>query len=613
MMKRGIILALLSTALADVTSYVTVSHTVTKEDTLVITETITDTVNDCLTSGRSSLMTQASSNASLLTESGINSSYGLSIESVLNSTDSPSDYSIQSVLGETGYSHGNVSHSTLTDNSSLWESSLPSTAPTSDTVVLTNGLSSSSVSTGWNNYSTSASLSEKSVDSMSILSTNTSSLVISSTTAGNHTRTNLTTSDSTDVKSVLPTHSAFSTKEESLDTVAIPSPSTILGESALTSLSVTTNSLHDSSLPPSQDSVESSETFISNTNSIVLNTDGEVSGIVDNTAAASSMGATHLVLVDPSSVINSTKVEPSRDVSLSTGSTSVYTSAMTSATSSTITYVTSNYDGGFGTITVTVTYTPTVTVTINPATADASSASPTMTNVGGNRSSESMYLSDAQNAQNQTSSSGILSLVTPLTTIIDSFSTPTFLVSSMVTSLSEQVSESVASAVIPTLTNSTSATPLTDELLPTDPYAEITKSPGINVPLSYVMLSNINDKRAKNRAPPLRWSAKAYEYASKLAKAQTCGGLSAITSKDYAINQAYAFNAKEAINLWYREGKKYRFGDHKARPTSFSNMVWRKATEVACATHDCNGIQYVVCAFGPNNVWNNPEKNVFRG
>ena len=72
-MKRGIILALLSTALADVTSYVTVSHTVTKEDTLVITETITDTVNDCLTSGRSSLMTQASSNASLLTESGINS------------------------------------------------------------------------------------------------------------------------------------------------------------------------------------------------------------------------------------------------------------------------------------------------------------------------------------------------------------------------------------------------------------------------------------------------------------------------------------------------------------------------------------------------------------
>lgn len=521
MMKRGIILALLSTALADVTSYVTVSHTVTKEDTLVITETITDTVNDCLTSGRSSLMTQASSNASLLTESGINSSFGLSIESVLNSTDSPSDYSIQSVLGETG--HGNVSHSTLTDNSSLWESSLPSTAPTSDTVVLTNGLSSSSVSTGWNNYSTSASLSEKSVASMSILSTNTSSLVISSTTAGNHTRTNLTTSDSTDVKSVLPTHSAFSTKEESLDTVAIPSPSTILGESALTSLSVTTNSLHDSSLPPSQDSVESSETFISNTNSIVLNTDGEVSGIVDNTAAASSMGATHLVLVDPSSVINSTKVEPSRDVSLSTGSTSVYTSAMTSATSSTITYVTSNYDGGFGTITVTVTYTPTVTVTINPATADASSASPTMTNVDGNRSSESMYLSDAQNAQNQTSSSGILSLVTPLTTIIDSFSTPTFLVSSMVTSLSEQVSESVASAVIPTLTNSTSATSLTDELLPTDPYAEITKSPGINVPLSYVMLSNINDKRAKNRAPPLRWSAKAYEYASKLAKAQTCG------------------------------------------------------------------------------------------
>jgi len=124
-----------------------------------------------------------------------------------------------------------------------------------------------------------------------------------------------------------------------------------------------------------------------------------------------------------------------------------------------------------------------------------------------------------------------------------------------------------------------------------------------------------NEKRAIHGVPPLTWDPTMAEHA--LGVSQTCVFKHSGSSYGENIAAGYA-SATKALDAWYDENTQYSYekGEYGEATGHFTQMVWKSAKKVGCATFTCNNKngtpgEFVTCNYDTGNVIGEFLANVF--
>jgi uncharacterized protein YkwD len=110
--------------------------------------------------------------------------------------------------------------------------------------------------------------------------------------------------------------------------------------------------------------------------------------------------------------------------------------------------------------------------------------------------------------------------------------------------------------------------------------------------------------------PNVTWSdtvaASAQTWANTLASTQNCG-LTHESNTGYGENLAAGMNLtpSAAVKLWADEKSKYTYSakytqaDFNGGSGHYTQLVWRKSTEVGCGSATCGGTVVISCRFNP--------------
>ncbi|KAI0348617.1 PR-1-like protein [Trametopsis cervina] len=107
-----------------------------------------------------------------------------------------------------------------------------------------------------------------------------------------------------------------------------------------------------------------------------------------------------------------------------------------------------------------------------------------------------------------------------------------------------------------------------------------------------------NTIRAQHGASPLTWSdtaaAKAQQWANNCVF-QHSGGTLGPFGENLAAGTGSSYGISEAVKSWTDEVSEY--DPNNPQPSHFTQVVWKKSTQVGCAVQTCNGI--FAASFGP--------------
>jgi pathogenesis-related protein 1 len=109
-----------------------------------------------------------------------------------------------------------------------------------------------------------------------------------------------------------------------------------------------------------------------------------------------------------------------------------------------------------------------------------------------------------------------------------------------------------------------------------------------------------NAARARWGAAPLLWSKTLSDYAQTVSN--TCNF--AHSNGPYGENLAIgsSLTCKGSLDLWVAEQAQWPPGGTPGFSSAtghFSQVVWKSATQVGCATRSCNGRNFVTCSYNP--------------
>lgn len=142
---------------------------------------------------------------------------------------------------------------------------------------------------------------------------------------------------------------------------------------------------------------------------------------------------------------------------------------------------------------------------------------------------------------------------------------------------------------------------------PADNPDEATNNAPVDGPAA-AMLAAHNRYRRDHCAPPLRWSEKLARVAQTWADTLNKRGCVFEHSPDSRYGENLAFysppqsaDASTVVSGWYKEIAKYNFKKpgFSFETGHFTQVVWKRTTELGCAMTTCNNAAIWVCNYNP--------------
>jgi uncharacterized protein YkwD len=152
----------------------------------------------------------------------------------------------------------------------------------------------------------------------------------------------------------------------------------------------------------------------------------------------------------------------------------------------------------------------------------------------------------------------------------------------------------------PTVTPTTQPTPVNPA--PTNPPV----NPANLSPLAQEMLASHNQVRAQVGVGPVTWSPSLAAYAQQWADRLAVSNLfEHRTENRYGENlywgQGRAASPRDVVSSWASEVKNYNYNANSCRGVCghYTQLVWKKTTEIGCAVAKVRDQEYWVCNYNP--------------